>query len=395
MNTAYFDCFSGASGDMIVGALLDAGASIEHLRAKLRKLPISGWDVSAEKIKKQGFAATSFRVRCDECQPHRHLHHVTDIIRAGEFSERVTGQACRIFERLAEAEAAVHGTSIEKVHFHEVGAVDAIVDVTGACLAMEELGVEQVLCSAVPTGSGSIECEHGVLPIPAPATALLLQGVPLADCDETGELTTPTGAAILTTLAKSFAPLGGLTIRQIGYGAGRREGRRRPNVLRVLIGDSVASTESDLVAVLEANIDDQSPQLVAHAVNRLLERGALDAFCQPIYMKKGRLGLLLTVLCAQPQIEEMESLIFNETTTFGIRRHLAQRSKLQRRHETVELPQGSVRIKVGSRAGQVLTAAPEFEDCRVLAERAGIPVKEVMAEAMRLWRVKSSGALGT
>ena len=280
----------------------------------------------------------------------------------------------------------MHGTDVEKVHFHEVGAIDAIVDVTGACLALEQLGVEDVTCSAIPTGSGTVTCAHGVMPIPAPATAQLLKGVPLADCDEVGELTTPTGAAILTTLAHKFSQPGGMHLEHIGYGAGRRDGQNRPNLLRVLIGDSPAAEESDTVVVLQANIDDQNPEQIGYAVGKLLDGGALDAYCYPIYMKKGRPGLLLTVLCEPEQVQALESLIFAETTTFGIRRQLMQRSKLERRHDTVTLPRGEVRMKIGSRDGRVITAAPEFEDCRRIAEQTGAPVREVMDAAVQLWR---------
>ncbi|MCZ6653317.1 MAG: nickel pincer cofactor biosynthesis protein LarC [Planctomycetota bacterium] len=386
MRTCYFDCFSGASGDMIIAALLDAGASIDHLRSQLTTLPVSGFEISAERIKKQGFAATTFDVRFDEDQPHRHLSDVLEIIRGGQLSSRVTDQACAIFRRLAEAEAVVHGTDVEKVHFHEVGAIDAIVDVTGACVALEQLDVDEVACSAIPTGSGTVACAHGVMPVPAPATAQLLKGVPLADCDEVGELTTPTGAAILTTLAQKFSQPGGMSIEHIGYGAGQRDGQNRPNLLRVLIGESHAAAESDTVVMLQANIDDQNPEQIGYAVGKLLDGGALDAYCHPIYMKKGRPGLLLTVLCEPEQVQAVESLIFAETTTFGIRRQLMQRSKLERRHETVTLPHGDVRMKIGSRDGRVVTAAPEFEDCRRIAEQTGAPVREVMDAAIQCWR---------
>ena len=386
MRTCYFDCFSGASGDMIIAALVDAGASIDHLRSQLATLPISGFEISAQPIKKQGFSATTFDVQFDEIQPHRHLSDVLEIIRGGQFSQRVTDQAYAIFRRLAEAEAVVHGIDVERVHFHEVGAVDAIVDVAGACLALEQLGVEEVACSAIPTGSGTVTCAHGVMPVPAPATAELLKGVPLADCDEVGELTTPTGAAILTTLAQKFSQPGGMTIEHIGYGAGRRDGQNRPNLLRVLIGEAQVAAESDTVVVLQANIDDQNPEQIGYAVGKLLDGGALDAYCHPIYMKKGRPGLLLTVLCEPEHVQTVESLIFAETTTFGIRRQFMQRSKLERRHDTVTLSHGEVRMKLGSRDGRVVTAAPEFEDCRRIAEQTGAALREVMDAAIQRWR---------
>jgi uncharacterized protein (TIGR00299 family) protein len=388
MRTCYFDCFSGAGGDMIIAALLDAGASINHLRSALATLPLSGFEISAERIKKQGFAATAFEVQFDEDQPHRHLSTILEIIRGGQLSERVTDQACTIFQRLAEAEAAVHGTDVEKVHFHEVGAIDAIVDVTGACLALEQLGVEEVACAPIPTGSGTVTCAHGVMPVPAPATALLLKGVPLADCDEVGELTTPTAAAILTTLTHKFSQPGGSSIESIGYGAGTREGKSRPNLLRVFIGEARPAAESDTVVMLQANIDDQNPEQIGYAVGKLLDGGALDAYCHSIYMKKGRPGLLLTVLCEPERVQAVEALIFAETTTFGVRRQLMQRSKLERRHDTVTLPHGEVRMKIGSRDGRVVTAAPEFEDCSRIAEQTGTAVREVMELATRNWRAQ-------
>ena len=385
MRTAYFDCFSGASGDMIVGALVDAGVSIEHLESQLRTLPISGYEIGARKITKQGLSATKFDVRFDEQQPHRNLGEVTRIIRSGKLEPRTVEQACSIFERLAQAEATVHATTVDKVHFHEVGAIDAIVDVVGSCLALRDLGIERIMCSPIPTGSGTVRCAHGLLPVPAPATALLLKGVPIAGTDEVGELTTPTGAAILTSLASSFGPCGGLCIEHIGYGAGLREGRQRPNVLRVMVGQAAQRPASDQIAVLEASIDDQSPEILGYAVERLIEQGALDAYMQPIYMKKGRPGVLLTVLCAAHQIDAMEAVVFAETSTFGIRRQLMQRTTLDRRFETVSLPDGDVRIKVGSRNGQVTTVSPEFEDCRILAEKSGRSVRQVMSLALKYW----------
>ncbi len=376
---------------MIVGALVDAGADATALQERLAALPVSGYQLSFEKITKQGFAATRFVVDLDktEKQPHRHLKNIVSILDESGLPEGVKKKAKAIFTRLAEAEAKVHGTSIEKVHFHEVGAVDAIVDVTAAVLALELLGVDRVLCSEVPVGSGTVQCDHGVMPVPAPATAELLRGVPLAACEERGELTTPTGVAILTALAEAFGPMPAMTIRAIGLGAGTREGKTRPNVLRVMLGEPADVGEADEIVALETNLDDVTPEIVSFAMDRLMAAGALDVYTQPIQMKKGRSGWLLTVLCEPHRAAAIEQVMFAETPTFGVRRVAMRRSKLRRRHETVETRFGSIRIKIGERAG-VVTAAPEYEDCRAAAEATGAPLRDVMAAARDVWSQRGS-----
>ncbi|MBI4718305.1 MAG: nickel pincer cofactor biosynthesis protein LarC [Planctomycetes bacterium] len=395
MSVAYFDCFSGAGGDMIVASLIDAGADAARLRRRLESLPVGGYTLTIEKVTKQGFAATRFVVDLDRAapQPHRHLKDVLAIIRgAGDLSEGVKGRAGRVFERLAAAEAAVHGITIDRVHFHEVGAVDAILDVVGAVTALELLGVDRVACSALPTGSGTVRCAHGELPVPGPATAELLKGVPLAACEETGELTTPTGAALLTTLADSFGPLPSITVRAVGYGAGTREGASRPNLLRVLVGDAGDAGESDEIAVLETNLDDTTPQTAAYCMERLLAEGALDVYSLPIQMKKSRSGVLLTVLCECHRVPAMERILFAETPTFGVRRHSVRRTKLRRRVEAVTTPYGTIRVKVGQRA-DALTATPEFEDCKTAALAAGVSLATVITAAKAAWE-RSRQALG-
>lgn len=385
MRFAYFDCFSGASGDMIIGACLDAGLSLDALRAALAALNLPGYSVDAEKVRKQGLAATAFHVAIDEQadKPHRHLKHVRQIIEAGSLADPVKQRAIRIFGRLAEAEAAAHGTTVEKVHFHEVGAIDAIVDIVGACVALDALGIDEVRCSPIPTGHGTVTCEHGVMPVPAPGTAALLKGVPLAACDEPGELTTPTGAAILTSLATGYGPMPAMTIEAIGYGAGRREGKTRPNLLRVLIGQGHSGAEADEVAVIEANVDDSTPEAVGYAVEKLLAAGALDTFCTPIYMKKNRPAVMITVLAEPVRQQELEAILFAETTTFGVRTQRMSRRKLDRSHVEVDTPYGRVRVKVGRQGGKVVTVSPEYEDCRAAAERTGTPLREVMAATIR------------
>jgi len=392
MRVAFFDCFSGISGDMLLAACLDAGLELETLRADLAGLGIQGYAIDSQSIRKQGFAARCFDVKMDASvdQPHRHLKHIREIIEKSSLPEEARSRSMAIFTHLAEAEAAVHGTTIEKVHFHEVGAVDAIVDIVGAVIALQRLGIDRVYCSPIPTGSGTVKCEHGLLPVPAPVTSVLLKGVPLAQCDETGELTTPTGAAIATTLAEDFGPMPAMVIEQVGVGAGRREGEKRPNIMRIFIGElpvvSADGDESDEIVVLEANLDDISAEVVGYVYDRLFDAGALDVFTMPIYMKKNRPGTLLTVLAPPALRGKIEAIIFAETTTFGVRSHFASRRKLSRSMVKVETEDGPIRIKVGARGDQIVTASPEFEDCREVAGRTGKPLSKIMENAIQIWR---------
>ena len=387
MTLAYFDCFSGASGDMILGALIDAGVRLEVLRERLAGLPVGGYTLSADKVIKQGFAATQVQVALDDTRgaPQRRLRDVVSIIESGDLPPTVRERAVAIFTRLAEAEARAHGTTPEQIHFHEIGAVDAIVDVVGAALALHELQVSRVVCSPIPTGSGTVDCAHGVIPVPAPGTVALLEGVPLRATDEIGELTTPTGAAILTTLAESFGPLPEMTLQRCGCGAGKREGLRRPNLLRVFLGEPSVGSGADEIIVLESNLDDVSSEAVGFCVQKLLDAGALDAYTVPITMKKSRPGIVLTALARPGDVARLEEIIFLETTTFGIRRYSARREKLERRHQTVETRFGPIRVKIGSRGGTVCTVAPEYEDCRRAADAGGAPFKEVMRAATQAW----------
>ncbi|MGE0480616.1 MAG: nickel pincer cofactor biosynthesis protein LarC [Phycisphaerae bacterium] len=389
MRTCYFDCFSGAAGDMILAALVDAGCPIDDLRAVVARLNLAGVELHAERVKRHGIAATLVRVAIGTGAPrqHRHLSHILKIIAAAELPAPVAANASAVFRRLAEAEAAVHATTVEKVHFHEVGADDAIVDIVGAAAALHLLGVERVVCSPIPTGSGSVMCEHGLMPVPAPATAKLLVGAAIAACDEPGELTTPTGAAILTTLAAGFGGVPAMQLTATGCGAGTREGKTRANILRVLIGDSSAAEtpEHDVVCVLEAQVDDLSPQTLAYACEQVLHAGALDVFTVPIVMKKGRAGQLVTVLCAPGDRERIEAVLFRETSTFGVRRHEALRSKLRREHVAVATEFGPIRVKVGRLRGDLLQATPEYEDCAAAARRSGVALRHVQGAAMKAW----------
>ncbi|UCF34875.1 MAG: nickel pincer cofactor biosynthesis protein LarC [Phycisphaerales bacterium] len=389
MRIAYFDCFSGAGGDMIVAALVHAGADAEALRERLAALGLSGYALTIEPINKQGFAATRFNVALDEShkQPHRHLTHIEEILQGGALPQHVAEQAAAIFRRLAEAEAAVHGTTVDRVHFHEVGAVDAIMDVVGAVAALDLLGIERIVCSSMVVGSGTVTCAHGVMPVPAPATAELIKGLPVAATAEKGELLTPTAAAILTTLADDFGPMPAMRVGSIGYGAGIREGEKVPNLLRVFVGESEAPTEIDRITVLETNLDDATPEQIGYCIERLFEEGALDAYTVPINMKKSRPGVVLTVLCEDRTAEALQRTIFAETPTLGIRRYQVHRAKLARRHETVETPYGSIRMKIAEGLG-ARTANPEYEDCRRAAAEHGAALRDVMAVAQAAWRAK-------
>lgn len=393
MATLYFDCFSGAAGDMLVGALIDAGADFEKIRAVLGSLELTDYAVGATKIRKQGFAATQFSVDVDPAvsQPHRHLSDIRAILNNANLDPSIRETADQIFTRLAEAEAAAHGIDVEKVHFHEVGAVDSIVDIVAAAAAISQFGATRICCSPIVTGIGTVRCDHGVMPVPAPATAHLLRSVPLATSDQNAELITPTAAAILTQVCDQFGVLPAMTIERIGMGAGTRDNPDRPNLMRVLVGsDSGSGFETDTVAVIEANLDDCSGEWMAHCVSRLMESGARDAFTTPTYMKKGRPGFLLTVLCEPGQAEKLEAIIFAETTTFGVRRHLAERRKLRRKIVAVSTRFGDIRIKRGAIEDGAETVSPEFEDCVAAARRCGVAVRVVADAAVSAWRKGSA-----
>lgn len=391
MRIAYLDCFSGIAGDMLLAALLDAGAPLDRFQESVRALSLSEVTLAVERVKRHGIAANYVRVEIDAAAPrkHRHLSHIVKIIDAAGLPPRVADQAKRIFTRLAEAEALVHQTTVEKVHFHEVGAADAIVDIVCACVGFSELGIGEIVCSPIPTGSGAVTCDHGIMPVPAPATAQLLRGVPIAACDETGELATPTGAAIATTLASSFGPPPAMTLSAVGVGCGTREGRTRPNILRVLIGDTAETTpgyEHDVVVQLEAQVDDATGQAAAFALENALAAGALDAYAVPIIMKKGRPGMLLTVLCEPHRAADMEELLLTQTPTFGVRRSGLARVKLGREHVTVATPYGDIRVKLGRRGEVVVHAAPEYEDCAAAARRANVRLDDVRQAALRAYQ---------
>lgn len=377
MTICYLDAFSGISGDMTVGALLDAGASSEALFDALRSLH-TGARFEVEKTSRQGVTASKFRVIATGATGvHRHLSHILDLIGRASIPHRARQNASAVFRRLGEAEAQVHGVPIEKVHFHEVGAVDSIADIVGACVGLELLGVDQVYASAINVGSGTVKTEHGILPVPAPATAALLLGKPVYARGPAVELATPTGAALCATLAAGFGPLPSMRISSIGYGAGDLDFKEQANVLRVIVGERAGAPEATLVSVIEANIDDSSPQVLGYALERLIDAGALDASLSPLQMKKNRPGSLLRVIARPEDQERLAQIIFAETSTLGVRIHPAERRVEERRVVEVETPFGKVRIKVSGHGA----FAPEYEDCRAIAARTGTPLPQVLAAA--------------
>src|SRR5580658_2687050 len=376
MKICYLDAFSGISGDMTVGALLDAGADSQTLVQSLEALG-TGAKFEVEKTKRRGIAASKFRVIGGDGKTHRHLKHILEIIANSGIAERAKRNASAVFQRLGEAEAKVHDVSIEKVHFHEVGAVDSICDIVGACIGLDLLDIGVVYSSAINVGGGTVKTEHGVLPVPAPATAELLTGKPIYARGPSLELTTPTGAAIATTLSVDFGALPPMRVIASGYGAGDYDFPEHANVLRVLIGETSGAEESTTVTVLEANIDDSSPQVLGYAMERLLETGALDVTLSSVLMKKNRAGTLVRVIAKPEDRERLAQMIFAETSTLGLRIYPAERRVKARHFAEVQTSYGNIRIKVSEDG----SFAPEYEDCRNIARQSGVPLKEILAAA--------------
>lgn len=384
MKLAYFDCFSGISGDMTLGALVDAGCAVENLRGELRGLAVPGWELDAEKVWKNGMAATFVRVKTEDQTKHRSLNAILEIIEKSQLGAGVKRRAGAIFRKLGEAEARVHDVPLEKIHFHEVGAVDAIVDIVGACIGFEALGIEKFACSALNVGGGTAKMAHGVLPVPAPATARLLEGKPTYSNGVQKELVTPTGAAIVATLCDVFGPQPAMSVSAIGYGAGTADLEGQPNVVRIMVGESTEKTAAgydEEIAVIEANLDDMNPQIYGYFLDKALGSGALDVYTTPVQMKKNRPGTLLTVLCKPQDASALMELIFAETTTFGVRTYRAQRKALPREWVKVGTEFGDVRMKVSRVNGRILHVTPEFEDCRKLAEEKKVALQRVMESA--------------
>lgn len=439
MKTLYLDIFSGISGDMFIGALLDLGLDAHQFEHELEKLRLDGYHLHISRKEKSGIAGVKFDVHLSDDHEHEHEEHahghshahahehhhahehshaqhgkenaehgrnfseIKELISRSRLSPWVKQKSVAVFQRIADAEGKIHGKPSEQVHFHEVGAVDSIVDIVGACIALEMLDKPRVLSAPAVEGVGWINCAHGRFPIPAPATLAILgaRGISVTQCDEPHELITPTGAALLAELAESFAPMQGLVAEKIGFGLGTRENKTRPNVLRAVLGTSTLDPlsrrsvsaggsplvshdwETDTIAVLETNLDDISAEILGNFVERAFAAGALDVLHTPIQMKKNRPGVLLTILCAETDADKFSEMILRETSAFGVRRHSAERRKLRREFLPVQTPFGEVTVKLGKLNGKIVQAAPEFESCRKAAEQAKVPLKDVYEAAIK------------
>jgi hypothetical protein len=380
---------------MLLAALVDAGVPLAEIQDGIDSLGMAGCQLQAEVVKRRGFRATKIHVQHPPDTAHRRLHTIVEMIERSRLTARQKDIARRTFERLGAAEAYVHGTTVEKIHFHEVGAVDSITDIVGSAIGCDLLGVEQFVVSPIPTGQGTIEMAHGRTSVPAPATAELLKGIPLAESNVICELTTPTGAALVSTLASRFGPLPAMSIERIGYGAGDRDLETQPNILRLLVGQQVDGPDADHVWTLETNIDDTSGEVLAYCTERLLAEGALDVFTTPIQMKKNRPAVKLTVLCDDAHRGPLERIIFQETTTLGIRRWMTERTKLLRSEHTVQTPWGSVSGKLARLPDGTPRFAPEFDQCRDIARRHHLAVQQVMEAAREAFGAAHESGLST
>jgi uncharacterized protein (TIGR00299 family) protein len=393
MRHLYFDCFAGASGDMIVGALIDLGVEPELLKRGIEGLDLAGYRIEVSNVRRSTLSATKFDVLVDSLvQPARRIADIRKLVERASLSDWVKNESLRVFERLAAAEAKVHNTSPEDVHFHEVGALDSIIDIIGAMIGFDLLGVRRFGSSSIRLGHGLVQTRHGQLPVPAPATAELLRDVPVYGGDREGEFTTPTGAAILSSVCDHFGPMPATRIERVGYGAGARDPEGLPNVVRVVLGDLIEEAAPgpapENVVVIETNVDDMNPQAYESVMNRAFAAGALDCYFTPVQMKKNRPGVLLTVLCEPDRVDLIAHMLLIDTTSFGVRYYDARRRVLERRIESVETAYGSVRVKVAVEGGRALHFQPEYDDCARLANEAGVPLLEVQAAATAEYRKK-------
>jgi len=379
MRTAYFDCFAGISGDMTLGALVDLGVPVGWIEEQISALPLDGFSLTASEVVKDGIRAIDLVVTETDQHTHRDYRAIKDLIESSPLNTHVKDAGLDIFKRIGEAEAHIHGCTLDEVHFHEVGGVDAIVDIVGTVLALDYLGVERVVSAQVPLGGGMVTCAHGALPVPAPATAEILKGIPVSGGGDT-ELTTPTGAAIIRSLATDFGPLPTMQIRKIGYGAGKRSIGGRPNVLRILLGEVGGAAEElsrDQILVIESNIDDMSPEICGYVLDKLLTLGALDVVLIPVFMKKNRPGLLLQVLSLNRDKDRIINKMLSETSSIGLRYYPVERSFLHRQVIEIETKWGRVAVKKIKRPGGRTELVPEYDACCKVAEKHDIPLREV------------------
>jgi len=394
MKIAYVDLVAGASGDMLLGALVDAGLPFDPLQLALDALHLPGFELTRGKVMRGAFAATKVDVHITDHATARHLADIEDVLDASDLAAGVRERARRIFRRMIEVEAGIHNIPVEEAHLHELGALDTIADVVGVLLGFDLLGVQEIVVSPVPLGRGTLKTSHGQMPLPAPATLALLQGAPVVGVEHSVETVTPTAAALLTELASGFGPIPAMRVTSIGYGAGGRT-TPEPNILRLFVGEvNEAQLESETLVLLETNIDNMNPEMYGYVLDRLLAEGALDAYLTPVVMKKNRPGIVLSVLCRPQDEAALRALVFAETTTLGIRSQRVTRHSLPRSVVKVETPYGVVQVKV-SRWGDNEKAAPEYEDCRRAAQAAGVPLRQVYEAAIVAYRGQSREALPT
>jgi len=395
MKIAYFDCFSGISGDMTVSALLDAGLKIETLEKELKKLSLSGYRLEVNKVIKKGISATQFKVEIKEEGVERRFKDILDIFEKSKLDEEIKEEAKKIFLNIAQAESKIHQKDIDKIHFHEVGGLDCIIDITSTVIGIKKLGIKEVYSSALPLGKGFVECAHGVIPVPAPATLELLKDIPTYSGEIESEMVTPTGAAIVSTLAKGFGGRPLMRIEKTGYGAGERE-FPIPNLLRVSIGEKILKDEelkdgcvSDDAILVETNIDDMNPEYYDYIMDRLFSQGALDVFLTPIQMKKNRPAHMLSIIVYEQNLKEILEVLFSESTTLGVRIREIKRLKLAQRSFIAETRYGKIKVKVGIVKGIIKNVAPEYEDCKKMAKQHQVPLKEVYEEAKKVIQLTS------
>jgi uncharacterized protein (TIGR00299 family) protein len=387
MKVAYFDCFSGISGDMILGALVDLGVDVDYLKGQFKKIDISGYDIKAKKVEKQHIHGTKVDIVIKEKQRHRSLKDINELIDKSGLDKEVKQSSKKIFLKIAEVESKIHNIDINKVHFDEIGALDSILDVVGAVIGLKKLNIEKVYSSHLNLGRGFVECSHGLIPVPAPATAEILKGVPVYSTNVEAELVTPTGSAVITSLTNDFGPMPPMTIDKLGYGAGKAD-FQHPNLLRIFIGDLVSAYDTDFTNMIETNIDDINPEIYSYLVQKLLDHGALDVFLTNIQMKKSRPAVKLSVISSLEDTEKLTDMIFNETTTLGVRIYQTERRKLFIKKKRVKTKYGDITIKVGKLNDKVKTISPEYEDCQSIAEKNNIPLKDIYDLAKRAYLSK-------
>ena len=391
MKILYFDCFSGVSGNMILGAMVDAGIDIKALKKELKKLDLHSYSLKVSKVKRKGIKGTKVDVIVDK---KKHLHHthykdIKRLIERSKLPEKIREDSLSIFKNIAEAEAKIHRTSVDNVHFHEVGAVDSIVDVVGASICISLLNSDTILSSPINTGKGMVKTEHGLLPVPAPATTEMLKGFPSYSSDIEFELATPTGVGIITAMAKASNTIPVMKTNVIGYGAGSKDFSDSPNLLRIMIGEGYSPSEQDSITVIESNIDDMNPQFYDHIMNRIFDAGALDVFLTPIIMKKNRPAVKITLLSDNDNVNKLADILLKETTSFGLRMYKTERIKLEKEIKTVKTEYGSTKVKIGKKNGKIINIAPEYEDCKRIANERGISIREVYEKVKSATRIKN------